>query len=50
MRKIFIPILLVLVAGAVYALTQITPQGKQEPWTEKQLMNPADLAKIISDS
>ena len=50
MRKNLIPVIIVLVIGAVYAFTQIAPQGNQELWTEKQLMNPAELAKIIADS
>ena len=50
MKKNLFPILILLIAGAIYAFNNFSPQNSNESWTEKQLMNPADLAKIVSDS
>jgi hypothetical protein len=35
---------------AAFAFNSFSPQSAPEPWTEKQLMEPADLARIILDS
>ena len=47
MKKRFYPIL--LIAAALIAVA-FTAKDHSEPWTEQQLMEPADLAKILNDS
>src|ERR1035437_3139217 len=43
-------ILLILVALLVLAFKSFTIQKSTENWTEKQLIEPSDLAKIINDT
>jgi len=50
MKKYFLPILAVVIIGAIYAFNKFSVQDSNDPWTEKQLMNPADLAKMLNDS
>lgn len=38
------------IAIMAFAFQSFRSQQNEEPWTEKQLMNPADLAKILNDS
>lgn len=38
-----------LFIGAIFVFAFNKIQNAKEPWTEKQLINPADLAKIIND-
>lgn len=47
MKKRIYPIL--LVAAALIAVA-FTPKEHTEPWTEEQLMEPADLARMLNDS
>ncbi|MBI3501964.1 MAG: rhodanese-like domain-containing protein [Bacteroidetes bacterium] len=44
MKKLILP-LLVLVVSGIFSF-----QNSGEPWTAKQLMEPADLAKILNDA
>lgn len=50
MKKYLLPTLILLIAGVIYAFNNFSPQNSNEPWTEKQLMSPAELVKIVSDS
>ncbi|HLG36252.1 MAG TPA: rhodanese-like domain-containing protein [Bacteroidia bacterium] len=46
----FSPITLAILAVIAASVLFFSFQNTTEPWTEKQLMEPADLAKIIRDS
>src|SRR3974390_2669467 len=48
MKKYILSILLLSVASFFYACN-FSSQSSSEPWSEKQLMNPADLAKMMAD-
>lgn len=39
-----------LLIAAAFVAAAFTAQDHTEPWTEEQLMEPADLAKILNDS
>lgn len=41
--------LLIAIAGIAFACNSFLSQNENDPWTEKQLMQPADLAKVIND-
>ena len=49
MKKLSV-IAIVALVTSVLAFNSFSPQNSPEPWTEKQLMEPADLARIISDT
>ncbi len=49
MKKYLLLIFVFLVVGAIFAFNNLTKQNSKEPWSEKQLLNPADLAKILQD-
>ena len=40
---------LIALAGIAFACNSFSFQTETDPWTAKQLMEPADLAKIIND-
>ena len=46
-KNVFIPIVFVSAVAIIVLLSFIQ---QSDPWTEKQLMQPAELAKIVSDS
>lgn len=41
-------ILLLAIATSVFALNKFSYQHGKEPWTQQQLLNPADLAKTLN--
>ena len=43
-------IVLILLSALVIVAFTFSLQSEKEPWTEKQLMNPSDLAKILNDN
>lgn len=43
-------IILFVIVAVAFAFNKFSFQNENDPWTEKQLMNPADLAKILNDS
>lgn len=49
MKKITYLIFALLFAGIAYSVTSYNFQNRKDPWTEKQLLSPADLAKTIND-
>ncbi len=49
MKKYIIPLVVVTMAGVIYSFNGFSIQKSKEPWTEKQLMDPGDLAKILND-
>ena len=40
---------LIAIAGIAFACNSFSFQNETDPWTAKQLMEPADLAKVIND-
>jgi hypothetical protein len=49
MKTRIISFLVVALAITTFAFTLFSFQGGKEPWTQQQLMAPADLAKILSN-
>ena len=49
MKKISI-LFLFAITGIALACNGLASQNENDPWTEKQLMPPSELAKIINDS
>ena len=48
--KIKISIFLLLtISTSVFASCQFSSQGQNDPWTQQQLLAPADLAKVLND-
>ncbi|OQP60081.1 hypothetical protein A3860_34690 [Niastella vici] len=45
-----LPLLLIASIVTVSAISGFRPQKQDEPWTTKQLLAPADLARIINDT
>lgn len=45
----FLPLLLITSLIAVSAASSFKPKNEDEPWTAKQLLAPADLARTIND-
>ncbi|MBI4929492.1 MAG: hypothetical protein HY841_01930 [Bacteroidetes bacterium] len=43
-------IILFAITIIAFAFTKFPFQNGNESWTEKQLINPADLAKILNDA
>lgn len=41
--------LFLAITTSVFASCQSTSQGQNEPWTQQQLLAPADLAKVLND-
>ncbi len=50
MKKRFLIIVTSIAAIALIACTAPNQNNGNEPWTKKQLMEPADLAKILNDA
>ena len=42
-------ILLFAITSSVYAFNMFSSQGNQETWTKQQLLNPAELAKMLNN-
>ena len=49
MRTKFLIILLFAVATSALAYGQFTSQRQNEPWTQQQLLPPAELAKVLNN-
>lgn len=49
MKTRFSIILLFAITSSVFASNMFSSQGQQEPWTQQQLLNPADLAKTLNN-
>ena len=41
--------LFISIASSVFASCQFSSQGQNDPWTQQQLLAPADLAKVLND-
>jgi len=41
--------LFLAITTSVFASCQFTSQGQNDPWTQQQLLAPADLAKVLND-
>ena len=41
--------LFISIASSVFASCQFSSQGQNDPWTQQQLLDPADLAKVLND-
>ena len=50
MRTRILLVSLLAIVTLTLTVHSFSNQGENEPWSEKQLMNTADLAKIVSDS
>ena len=37
------------IATSVFATNEFSSQGQSDPWTQQQLLAPADLAKVLND-
>ena len=37
------------IATAMFATSNVSAQGQNDPWTPQQLLAPADLAKVLND-
>jgi hypothetical protein len=42
-------VFLFAIAGIAFACNSFSSQSENDPWTEKQLMQPAELAKMLND-
>ena len=49
MKKLILPLFVLAAIAGIYSFNNFSAQSASEPWTEKQLMEPATLAKIISE-
>lgn len=49
MKTRFLISLLFAITSSVYASNMFSSQGPKEPWTQQQLLNPADLAKTLNN-
>jgi hypothetical protein len=41
---------LFIIATSVFATNEFSSQGQNDPWTPQQLLDPADLAKVLNNS
>jgi len=49
MKTNFFIFLFFTIATSAFASCQFSSQGQNDPWTQQQLLAPADLAKVLND-
>jgi hypothetical protein len=50
MKKFSLSFFILLVAAFLFAANKFSSQESSEPWTDKQLIQPAELAKNLNDA
>jgi hypothetical protein len=49
MKSKILILLLLTVTTSVFAASEFSSQGQNDPWTPRQLLAPADLAKVLNN-
>lgn len=49
MKTKFLIFLFIVIAAPSFATKEFSSQGQNDPWTQQQLLAPADLAKALND-
>ena len=49
MKRKFLIFLFIVIAASTYATSQFFSQGQKDPWTQQQLLDPAELAKVLKN-
>lgn len=50
MKTKFLIVLFIVTATTVFATNQFFSQGQKDPWTQQQLLDPAELAKVLKNT